>query len=131
MASAEWELDLGAWVLGRDFVEEYLAAVESTDSVYRDAGAVPPMAVAARALGVLIQVLDLPPGTIHASQEIECAGVLRQGDEVRCVGRVSRPRKRGEWSLMTAEFQARGPGGWPLVTGKSTVLAPASETLGE
>jgi acyl dehydratase len=123
------ELDLGTWVLGRDFVEAYLKAVGSTSAVYRETGAVPPMAVAARALGAFIQALDLPPGAIHASQELECGGVLRQGDRVRCVGRVSRPRKRGDWSLMTAEFQASRPGGGTVVAGKSTVLVPASEAV--
>jgi hypothetical protein len=125
------ELDLGTWVLGREFVEAYLAAVESTSAIYRDTGAVPPMAVAARALGALIEVLELPPGTIHASQELECKGVLRQGEEVRCVARVSRPRVRGDWSLMTAEFGVSRPGGGSIVAGKSTVLVPVSEAVVE
>ena len=131
MTATAGELDLGTWVLGRDFVEAYLAAVGSASAVYHETGAVPPMAVAARALGAFIQALDLPPGTIHASQELECCGVLRQGDRVRCVGRVSRPRKRGGWSLMTAEFRASGPGGGVVVTGKSTVLVPGSEAVGD
>ena len=129
MTATGRELDLGTWVLGRDFVEAYLAAVENTSAIYHETGAVPPMAVAARALGAFIQALDLPPGAIHASQELECVGVLQQGDEVRCVGRVSRPRKRGDWSLITAEFQASRPGGGTVVAGKSTVLVPASEAV--
>ena len=131
MVATGRELDLGTWVLGHEFVEAYLAAVESTSAIYRDTGAVPPMAVAARALGALIEVLELPPGTIHASQELECKGVLRQGEEVRCVARVSRPRVRGDWSLMTAEFGVSRPGGDPIVAGKSTVLVPVSEAVCE
>ena len=131
MVAAGRELDLGTWLLGEEFVEAYLAAVENTSVIYDDTGVVPPMAVAARALGALIEALQLPPGTIHASQELECKGVLQMGDEVRCVGRVSRPRRRGDWSLMTAEFAVSMMGGGSIVAGKSTVLVPASEAVSE
>lgn len=127
MVATGEDLNLGTWVLGREFVEAYLAAVESTSAIYHDTGTVPPMAVAARAMGALIEVLKLPAGTIHASQELECKGVLRQGEEVRCVARVSRPRVRGDWSLMIVEFGVSRLGEGSIVAGKSTVLVPVSE----
>ena len=61
------ELNLGQWVVGRDFVEEYLRAVDDGSSIYRELDIVPPMALAARALGALLKELALPPGTIHAA----------------------------------------------------------------
>ena len=127
MVATGEDLNLGTWVLGREFVEAYLAAVESTSAIYHDTGTVPPMAVAARAMGALIEVLKLPAGTIHASQELECKGVLRQSEEVRCVARVSRPRVRGDWSLMIVEFGVSRLGEGSIVAGKSTVLVPVSE----
>ena len=131
MGVAGEELNLGRWVLDKAFVREYLDAVEDTSPIYESIGAVPPMALAARALSALIQTLGLPSGTIHASQELECREIVKQGDEVLCRARVSRPRQRGDWSLMAAEFTVSKPDGGPVLAGKSTVLVPVRQAGGD
>ena len=125
---AREQLDLGSWVVDDEFVSEYLSAVEDGLPIYRELDAVPPMALAARALGALLDELALPPGTIHASQELDCRRIVRYGEEVSCTGSISRPRQRGAWQFVTADFQLRGKDGNDLVSGKSTVLVPVDES---
>ena len=44
-------LDLGHWTVGAEFVAEYLGVVENRSLIYGELDAVPPMALAARAVG--------------------------------------------------------------------------------
>ena len=132
MASAAGrEIDLGRWVMGHEFVEEYLSAVDDSSSIYGDLGVVPPTALAARALAELLKELSLPPGAIHAAQELKCGRMVRWGEEVYCVAKLSRPVRRGEWRFISADFTLYGEDGEALVRGKSTVLAPVNEVGGE
>ena len=125
------ELDLGRWVVGRDFVDDYLAAVEDTSPTYAELDAVPPMALAARALGALLKELALPPGTIHAAQELDFRRLVKAGQEVSCIASISKPMRRGEWQFVSAQFTLRSTGGEALMGGKSTVLVPLDQVADE
>ena len=62
--------------LTREYLAAYASATRDTSAVYNEAGLAPPLAVAARALGALLEVVGLPPGSLHTGQEIEMrAGV--------------------------------------------------------
>ena len=124
------ELNLGTWVIDRTFVERYLGATEDDCPIYRELGVAPPLALAARALGALLEVLQLPPGTLHAAQELDCKRTVGLGEEVACVAKLSRPISRGEWQFVSADFSLSGKDGEVLLGGKSTVLVPASKTGG-
>ena len=118
------ELNLGRWVVDDEFVQEYLGAVEDSSPIYGEADAVPPLALAARALGALLEELSLPPGTIHGAQELDCRRMVRHGEEVSCIARPSRPLRRGDWQFLTFDFTLYGADDEPVVSGKSTVLIP-------
>lgn len=118
------ELHLGRWVVDDEFVQEYLGAVEDSSPIYGEVDAVPPLALAARALGALLEELSLPPGTIHGAQELDCRRTVRQGEEVSCIATPSRPMRRGDWQFLTFDFTVYGANDEPVVSGKSTVLIP-------
>ena len=118
------KLDLGRWVVSKELVRDYLGAVEDALPIYNETEAAPPMALSAWALGALLNALSLPPGTIHASQELEFKGPVRLGQEVSCSARLSRPMRRGDWQFISAEFILCGEGSEVLLRGKSTVLVP-------
>ena len=124
------QLDLGQWAVGPDFVEQYLGAVGDGSSIYGELDVAPPMALAARALGALLQELALPPGTIHAAQELECRRMVRVGERVSCSAKLSRPLQRGGWQFVSAEFTLSGDNGEAVLGGKSTVLIPPEEVTG-
>ena len=123
------EFSLGRWVVDHGGQDAYLSAVGDASTVYRELGVAPPMAVAARVLSALLKELALPPGTIHAAQELGC-GLVKLGEEVSCSAKLSRPLQRGDWRFISADFSVRGSDGETLLEGKATVLVPVAEAAG-
>ena len=125
------QFDLGQWAVGPDFVEQYLGAVGDASSIYGELDVAPPMALVARALGALLQELALPPGTIHAAQELDCHRMVSVGEQVSCFAKLSRPMERAGWQFVSAEFTMSGDDGESILGGKSTVLIPLGEVKSE
>ncbi len=121
------EFSLGEWTLDADSRQAYLEAVGDELPIYGDLNTAPPLALAAQALGRMLDLLSLPGGTIHASQEIRCLKPAALGETVACVGRLSRPIQRGEWRFITVDFTVTGHEKRELIRGKTTVLVPVRE----
>ena len=120
-------LDLGSLMVDRGMVDAYLQAIGDENSIYLSLDAAPPLALAAHVLSALIEKLALPPGTIHAAQETECHGLVSLGQEVSCLAQLSRPVRRGEWSIMAVQFQVISSAGDTLLEGKTTVMVPGDK----
>ena len=121
------EFSLGEWTLDAESRQAYLEAVGDESPIYAELGATPPLALAAQALGRMLDVLSLPGGTIHASQEISCLEPALLGETVSCAAKLSRPMQRGDWRFITVDFTVTGAGKRELIRGKTTVLAPLVE----
>ena len=121
------ELDLGRWVADRDYTDDYLSSVRDSSTIYHELEVIPPMALAARAVGALLDKLSLPAGTIHASQELECKRMAKQGEEVSCVVVLSRPLQRGDWRFVSVDFTLKDAELDTVMTCKSTVLVPGTD----
>lgn len=128
-APPEKELDLGPWTVTEELAQQYLRAVGDTSPIYLEAGLAPPVALAAYTLGALLQQLTLPPGTIHSLQELETQRPVRFGDTISGVARLGRPKLRGEYQFMTISYTLANTSHQQVLTGKSTVLVPRSETF--
>ena len=121
-------LPLGRWQATSDFVAKYLSALESQSTLYQERKLVPPMALAARTLGLLIEKLGLPPGAVHTSQEVTALKPVFLGQEISAVAKPSRPFRRGRWEFLSVEFtlyeqQSDGPGEM-ILRGRTTVMSP-------
>ncbi|MDP3061696.1 MAG: MaoC family dehydratase N-terminal domain-containing protein [Chloroflexota bacterium] len=112
------------WRIEASRVRDYLDAVGDALPIYGELGVAPPLMVAAQAMGVMLERLALPPGAIHMSQELEFPNLARAGEEATCAIKLARVSVRGGMRVLVAEFTVAGQGGRPLVTGKSTVMAP-------
>ena len=121
------EFSLGQWTLDAESRQAYLEAVGDGLPIYGDLDTTPPLALAAQALGRMLDVLSLPGGTIHASQEISCLEPALLGETVSCTAKLSRPMQRGEWRFITVDFTVTGDGKRELIRGKTTVLVPSVE----
>ena len=121
-------LPLGQWQATSDFVAKYLSALESSTTLYNERQLVPPMALAARTLGLLIEKLGLPPGTVHISQEVTALKPVSLGQEICAEAKPSRPFRRGQWEFLSVEFtlyeQENGQPGEQVLRGKTTVMSP-------
>jgi hypothetical protein len=118
------ELPSTTFGLTRDDVRAYLDAVADANSVYVDTGLAPPLAVAARALGALLEVLELPDGTLHTGQEVEAHGGVPIDSELSLSGRIAQRSERAGMVICALEFAVQRDGTTAL-SGRTTVLTPA------
>lgn len=120
----ETDIDLGCWPLTEEKLRQYLAAVGDAPELYLQYGLAPPLALSAYALGALLDKLNLPPGTIHSTQEMAVVAPVAIGQEISGRAVLERPRRRGGWQFITVTYTLRDGSGATVQTGKTTVLAP-------
>ncbi len=86
-------------------VADYLKAIGEESNFYRESGLVPPMAIAALAMGALAESLSLPGGSVHVSQDLEFQNVVSVGETVTCLARPGRRIERGQMRLMSLDIE--------------------------
>ncbi len=109
------------YTLDPEAVASYVEAVGAAECRY-----VPPLAVAARAIASLADLVELPPGTIHASQEFDFSGLVPVGAQVTCNAKVHKKLSRGSMRLLTLELRISDRAGQLVQRGLSTVVIPES-----
>lgn len=109
------------YVLDSDAVSAYVEAVGASPRDY-----VPPLAIAARAIASLSDLVVLPAGTIHASQEFEFHELVPVGARVVCNARVHKKVVRGPMRMLALELVISDENGSVVQKGLSTVVIPES-----
>ena len=102
----------------------YRDAVGDTLNLYDQFGAVPPLAVAALALGALLGQVFLPPGTLHASESLQFGARVPTGATVECHSVLAQRSLRAGWIVSVLETEISFAGR-PAVAARATVLSPA------
>ncbi len=122
------ELDLGCWEVADGDVRQYLTAVGDALPIYRDAGIAPPLLLAARVVGRLLELLSLPDGTIHSLQDVETVNPPAIGARVAASAVVAPVRERAGMRFLTVNYRVTDAGsGADLQRGRTTVLLPAGD----
>ncbi len=104
-------------------IAKYLEAVgEETD--FLKSGIVPPLAIAACAMTAMSQSFTVPPGSIHASQELEFLKMVPIGANVSCGGKIAQKLERGSLNLVMIEINVLNQAGEKVLTGRATIAAP-------
>ena len=121
------ELSSQSLTLDAKAVEEYTAAVSDTSSLVASDGSplVPPMAIAALALSAIINTLQIPGGTIHASQELGFGAAAPVGATLDCRATLAQNSVRRGWRFLVVNMEATSEGGDIVMEGKSTIMLPA------
>lgn len=114
-------------VLDEDSVNRYAEAVADANVVRDSDGSrlVPPMAIAALSLGGVINDLEIPGGTVHASQELDFPRAVKVGATLECRAKLLQNSTRGEWRFMVVDIRVSGDDGREVMKGKSTIMLPA------
>jgi acyl dehydratase len=107
-----------------DRARAYLRATGDTLSLYEDQGAVPPLAVAALALGSLLEAVGLPDGTLHANETMRVHAPVPAGSTLQCNARLAQRSQRGGWVVTALESEITLDGQTVLAT-RATVMCPA------
>ena len=120
------EISSRTLVLDLESVDRYAEAVADANVVYDADGVrlVPPMAIAALSLSGVINDLQIPGGTVHASQELEFSRAVAVGASLQCTAKLAGNSTRGDWRFMVVDLRVAGAGGTVVMTGKSTILLP-------
>ena len=114
-----------------DYVSRYVEAVQDANTVYRERGLAPPLAIAAKALGALLDVLDLPDGTLHVGQEVAAHAGVPLGATLTLAGQVTERLERAGLIITVIEFEVAPAGSnAAALTGRTTVAVPAHSTSG-
>ena len=133
--SIDTDREYGPWKYPlADRFERYMAAVENTQPWHNGRSpwgpaVAPPSILGLAAMRFLDEVGPVPPGTLHAKQEIETAAALRLDRKPAAYGRfAARFEKRGR-KYFTFETRWRDETG--LILGKSrvTMAFPANPAL--
>ena len=111
------------FTLSPEWVAAYIDAVG--DAAIRDAGSalVPPMAVAALSIRAMIEASPLPPGTLHAGQELAFHRAVGIGEQLIVRARVVSRGERAGWVLLSVDFGISSAGE-DVMSGRATVTFP-------
>ena len=84
----------------------------------------PPLAIAAYVMTALSKSVILPPGSIHASQELEFFKLVPVGTSISCRSRVAQKLNRGKLHLLMIELEALNRDEEKVLSGKATLILP-------
>jgi acyl dehydratase len=110
--------------LSERWVRSYVEAVEDT-TIGRHPRSVPPMALAALAIGALLKSAGLPEGAVHVAQELSFARSVRPGEALTASARVLSRGERQGWILMGVDLTVADDSGISVMDGRATLTFPA------
>ena len=122
-----FEFPSSAYRIDPELVAKYIQAVEETSDLFAGSDLVPPSAVAAYAQAALLQHIDLLPGTIHVSQDLEFLGEVHLGDEIMTSARVARKQERGKMRILNIELDVTDTSGKTVMKGKNSFILPEAD----
>jgi len=121
-----YEFPPSSYELKASVISKYLEAVGKPNKQNSLAVEfVPPMAIAAYTMTTVVQSFSLPPGSIHASQELEFFKLVPVGTTINCRGRVAQKLNRGKLHLLAIELDAQNQYQEKVLSGQATIIVPS------
>jgi acyl dehydratase len=112
--------------LSREWVAEYVAAVEDGAIAQVGGDSVPPMALAALAIRSLLEQARLPQGTIHVAQELTFFRAVRSDESLSARAQVASRGERQGWVLMGIDLSVEDAERSPVMAGRATLTMPVA-----
>lgn len=107
----------------------YRGVVADGSPLYRTGHVVPGMAVAALALGKVMDAVQLPGGAVHTGQELEFMALVKEGSYLGVQATVAQNSVRMGARFVVLEFtvvdSSVAGAAQPVMRGRSTVTIPA------
>jgi hypothetical protein len=105
-------------------VADFLQATGETSPLFKDSPFIPPMAIAARAIGSLGIGTLVPAGVIHVTQQLEFLKPAKVGSELECRTRVERFIARAGLTMITVAMNVSDDTGTKVLSGKIGFILP-------
>jgi hypothetical protein len=106
-------------------VRAYLDAAGDQLNLYDQQGVVPPLAIAAFALGALLEEVTLPEGTLHISENLVFSKAVPVGASVDCRARLAQRSVRAGMVVSVLETEILFDDQLAL-TARATVMSPGA-----
>jgi len=120
-----YEFPPASYELSDLLIGKYLKAVDSPEEIKPFEEFVSPSAIAAYAMAAMAGSLSLPPGAIHASQELEFFKLVPIGAKIDCHAKVARKITRGKLHMLALELNVFDQSRERVQSGKATIILPA------
>jgi len=121
-----YEFEPSNFRLNSESVMAYLDAVEGDKHIYEKDRIVPPMAVAALAMAAMAAGISLPPGAIHASQDLHFLSLVSINETLTSHARVNRKVERGKFHMLTIGINVLNQKQTTVLTGETSFILPFS-----
>ncbi len=122
--TAGYEFPAASYELNAGIIAKYLEAVDNQDNSGSSPEFVPPLSIAAYAVKASSSSLSLPPGSIHAAQELVFLKPVPVGSVITCRGKVAKKVNRGKMRLLILELNVFDQDGEKVQEGKATIILP-------
>ena len=117
------------FALSEAWVSDYVAAVE--DAAIANVGDyAPPLALAALSIRALLEQSPLPPGSIHAAQELAFARPVEIGESLSVRAEIVSRGERQGWVLMGVGLSVEDSAGAVVMDGRATITFPIDAEAG-
>ncbi len=116
-----YELPPVNYELTPSIISKYEEAVEAHSPV---ASFAPPFAIAAYTMKAVSQSINMPPGSVHASQELEFFKPVTVGSRICCQSRVVQKLSRTKLSMLVIELTTFDQDEELVLSGKTTLILP-------
>jgi hypothetical protein len=101
----------------------YLQATGDILASYETEGFVPPLAIAAFALGILLETVSLPGGSLHVNESLTFQAAVPTGALLECRARLAQRSQRSGWVVSVLDTEILQAGATAL-TARATVMSP-------
>ena len=108
-------------------VRAYLAAAADALPLYEADAVAPPLAVAALALGALLEAVALPAGSLHVNESLQFLRPVPLGATVECHAVLAQRSQRGGMIVSVIDSQIMAAGDL-AISARATVMSPLSGT---
>ena len=122
------EFPQSTFKLDTDIITSYLKAVDDNSYPYHDINMVPPMAIAALAMGTLSKDINLPSGTVHVSQEFVFTDAVKFDDILTSHAKITRNLSRGKFHMLDIALTIQSQDNRTVLTGKTSFILPQQDS---
>jgi hypothetical protein len=105
-------------------IDSYRKAVEEPKNAPLARDVVPPMAVAAAALGALAERVNFPFGSIHLTQELDFKAPVRREETLTCRGRLLARKDMRDIHFLTIGVDVHNQREQLVLAGKTGFVLP-------
>ena len=117
--------------INQNLVNDYMESTQDTSGFISDLNGnkyIPPMAIAAYGLQIVIDFLNIPNGTLHVGQELMIENPAIIGEYIDYEASIYTNSIRNNWRFVTIEIHSKNSEKNKIMTTKSTITMPIVTT---